>query len=71
METEQQPSPGPLPGAQSGQGAHGGAPVLCLEGGTVTKSVDNNLDHLRINLSIKTKFNLFLSELEFSLSSHL
>lgn len=41
------------------------------EGGTVTKSADDNLDHLRINLRIKAKFKLFPSELEFSLCSHL
>lgn len=36
---QQQPSPRPLSGAQSGQDAYGGARALCLEGGTVTKSV--------------------------------
>lgn len=41
------------------------------EGWTVTKSVGDNVDHLRINLSVKTKFKPLPSELQFSLSSHL
>ena len=49
-----------------------GGHMRCLSGGLNCHQVSGwRLDHLRINLSVKTKFKLLPSELQFPLSSHL
>lgn len=66
------PDPNPLSPGRPDQDTSGADTcAVCLEGWTVTKSVGDYVDHLGINLSVKTKFKLLPSELQFSLSSHL